>query len=141
MNLRVACATDDGQDLVNRHFGDAEAYLIYDVDDENFEQIKEISNSTEDDHDDETEEHADPEKARSIKELLKEEGVQVLLSRQFGPNIKRVRKHFVPVVAKKFRLVDAVRMLKDNLDLVRHQWEKEEERKHIVLDGKNYHRS
>jgi predicted Fe-Mo cluster-binding NifX family protein len=141
VKLRVACATDNGEDLINRHFGDAESYLIYDVDDQNYEKVKEINNSTEEHKGDEEDVHADSEKARNIKELLKEEGVQVLLSRQFGPNIKSVRNYFVPVIAKKLRLIDAVKMLKNNLHLVKHQWQKEEERKHIVLDGNNYHRS
>lgn len=140
MEFRVACATNDGKELIDSHFGEARSYLIYDVTNAEYEKVDRINNSFREEED-EDDEHGDPQKAKNIKELLKDKGVQVLLSRKFGPNIVHVRKNFVPVIAKEYLLRDAVEVLKESLDLVKHQWVNEEERKHIVLDGNNYHRS
>lgn len=31
MSLTIACATDDGVNFINRHFGDADYYYIYNL--------------------------------------------------------------------------------------------------------------
>lgn len=89
----IACATDDGKNFVKRHFGDAKKYLIYELKNGRFALTETILNTTE-----EEKMHADPKKAKGIVNLLVEKDVNVGLTKVFGPNIKRVKKHFVPVL-------------------------------------------
>lgn len=137
MKFRIACATDDGENLINRHFGDAEQYSIYDLTKEGkFTKVTVISNTTEEDDEAENEEiHGDPEKASSVKELLQQEGVQVLLSQAFGPNIVRVKKHFVPLVSNTASIQTTLKQVSNNWNLLTKEWNRQEEREHIVLNN------
>jgi predicted Fe-Mo cluster-binding NifX family protein len=96
-NLTVAFATDDGETFMNRHFGDADRFLLYRISPSNVEFLKETRNSTEED--DESI-HADLKKAGSISRLLKQEKVQVVVSKVFGPNIKQIKTKFVCLLMK-----------------------------------------
>ncbi len=126
----IACATDDEEKFINKHFGDARKYMIYNINDEgNIKFIKRIINTV----DEEEEVHADPEKAKGIKDLLQAEDVQVLLSKKFGSNIIRVRKHFVPVVVKDERVEEGLVKLSKNINKVNEEWKKGKSRDHIVL--------
>ncbi len=91
--MTIACATNDGKCFVNTHFGDAERYNIYELSEKGCVFIKTLENNTEPE-----EEHAAPKKAKGIVKLLKAHDVQIGVSKQFGPNIKRVSKHFLPVL-------------------------------------------
>ncbi len=86
--IKVAFATDDGKSFMGRHFGDAEHYYIYEIDNNNANFIKKIDNTTE-----EEKMHADPKKAKGITSLLNEENVNVVVSKVFGPNINRIKKN------------------------------------------------
>ncbi|MGM0502777.1 MAG: NifB/NifX family molybdenum-iron cluster-binding protein [Bacillota bacterium] len=136
MEFKVAGATDNEQGLITGHFGEAECYCLYKINEQEIEKIKKIDNTTTT----EEEFHASADKAESIKELLKEEGVEVILSRKFGPNLELVKKDFVPVIARRYTLENAVKFLQNNLALIKQQWDKEQHRSPIVLDGQNYHR-
>lgn len=129
MSLIIACATDDGINFIDRHFGDAEYYYIFELKRDNYEFVKRVINTTE-----EEEGHADPRKARGIIQILKDkEEVQVGVARVFGPNIKRVKKHFVPVLVRAERIEDGLEELINNYDYIQGLWEAGEERKHLVL--------
>ena len=93
MNMIIACATDDGKNFISRHFGDAEKYLIYELRDGQYVLTGTILNTT-----GEEEQHADPKKAKGIVSILAEKNVNVGLTKVFGPNIKRIKKHLVPVL-------------------------------------------
>lgn len=133
MKLRIACATDDGRALIDRHFGDAEEYAIYDLEEDGVEKVKTINNTTAEDEHEEEETHADPEKANSVKGLLKREEVEVLLSQAFGPNIVRVKKHFLPVVVDKEDIDETLKLLQDNFSSLVKEWERGKGREHLVL--------
>lgn len=126
--LIIACATDDGKRLINRHFGDAKRYDLYELKETTAHFIQSIDNSVP-----EEQQHADPEKAQNIGGLLKPAGVQVLVSGQFGPNIKRVRKKFVPVIIREFEISKALEMLQRHFFKIAGEYENGEERSHIVL--------
>ena len=128
MELLVACATDNGKNFVDRHFGDANYYNIYKISEEGFEYVKKIENTSE-----EEKVHADPKKAKGISGFLKNEDVKILLSKQFGANINRMKKKFVPVVVNTDRIEEGLARAIHNLDLIIDEWNKGEERKHIVL--------
>ncbi|MBC8383419.1 MAG: hypothetical protein H8E22_06425 [Candidatus Cloacimonetes bacterium] len=73
---------------MKKHFGDALFYDIYEFDNGQFSFIKRIPNTV----DEEEEVHADHRKARGISTLLLDEKVTVVVSKIFGPNIKRIKK-------------------------------------------------
>ena len=47
---------------------------------------------------DEAQQHGSKKKGESIISFLKSKGVKILVSKQFGGNIKMVNKHFIPVI-------------------------------------------
>ena len=127
--LKVAFATDDGKTFMGRHFGDAEQYYIYEIDNENAEFIKKISNTTEEEED----VHADPKKAGSITKLLKQDKVQVVVSKIFGPNIKRIKKKFVCILIKEQSIENSIGIIKNNLPKIIEEWEIGENRNFLKL--------
>ena len=127
--LVCAFASDDGESFNNNHFGDAGLYILYAISNDEIEYIGQISNTSM-----RVEGHAAPEKAKSVSSLLKKKDVQVLVARVFGPNIKRVKNHFVPVIIKKDKIQEALTIVRDNLNEIEIEWKKEStERKHIIL--------
>lgn len=90
MKLIVAFATDDEKMLIDNHFGDALSYMIYEITPGNFNHIETVKNTSE-----EEKVHADAKKASSISSILKKKGVNTLVARAFGGNIKRMREKFL----------------------------------------------
>ncbi len=127
--FKVAFATDDGKTFMGRHFGDAERYYIYEIDNENDEFIKKIDNSTEEEEDI----HADPKKAGSITKLLKQEKVQVVVSKVFGPNIMRIKKKFVCILIKEKSIENSIDIIKSNYLKISKEWESGENRNFLKL--------
>ena len=96
MKMTIACATDDGVYFSSEHFGSARFYLLYsfDTDTNKFDFIKKIDNLTPEERT-----HGDPIKANAISTLLN--GVDVFIAYVMGPNIKKIRKKFIPVISRK----------------------------------------
>ena len=126
--LIIACATDEGDQVIDRHFDDAGRYDLYQLDKTSVELLRSIENTVP-----EEQGHADPEKARNIGGLLKPEGVQVLVSGQFGQNITRVRKGFVPVIVRSLEIETALGLLQQHYEEIVLELERGEERNQIVL--------
>jgi len=129
VKLKVAFATDDGKTFMNRHFGDAKYYHIYEIDNENAEFIKKISNTTEEEED----VHADPKKAKGISNLLLEEDVSVVVSKIFGPNIVRIKKKFVCIIIEEKTIENSIDILKSNYLTISKEWESGENRNSLKL--------
>ena len=127
--LKVAFATDDGKTFMGRHFGDAEQYYIYEIDNENAKFINKIDNTTEEEED----VHADPKKAGSITKLLKQEKVQVVVSKVFGPNIRRIKRKFVCLLIKEQSIENSIGIIKNNLPKIIEEWEIGENRNFLKL--------
>lgn len=108
----IACATNNGQTFVDSHFGDAKKYDLYEMTEEGVHFLESVYNHTEE----EEGVHADPKKAKGIVSLLKQHDVQIGVSRFFGPNIKRVAKHFLPIIIPE-------KNLKDGLSLILNHYE------------------
>ena len=128
MSLTIACATDDGEKFISRHFGDADYYYIYKIDEEKSEFITKINNTSV-----EEEKHADPKKAKSIVSILKEKNVNCGVSCAFGPNIKRVKKHIVPVIMKEEDMKDGIQKLVDNFKSLEKSWNEGKNREHLKM--------
>jgi len=95
MKIKLACGTDNETEFSNEHFGSSKYFLIYDFDLEikDLKFLKRIENSTQ-----EEEKHGDIKKAKSVSELL--ESVSVLVANRYGPNIKRIKKRFIPIISR-----------------------------------------
>ena len=127
--MKVAFSTTDGKILANSHFGDGDLFPIYEISRDKIEYIKTVENTTEE----EKEIHGDPKKAKGITQILKPYGVQVLCGRQFGKNIVRMVKKFVPVLVNVDTADEAIKIIQNNFDSIRKEWEKGEERQHLRL--------
>ena len=132
--LRAAFATDDGRTFTDGHFGDAKKYIIYRLAPGIAERIGEIDNTTEP----ETEEdhqpyHGDPKKAQGIGQLMKQNNIQVLVGKVFGPNIKRMNPKFVIVLMNDETIEQAALRLSQHFDLLVERWNRGESRTHISL--------
>lgn len=125
--LRVAVATDDGEKFVGCHFGAAEYYDVYNLTPTGYEFILRVVNSI-----DEELGHGDPRKARGIVSILKKEGVQVGLTRRFGPNIKRIKSKIVCVLTGHEVVVRGLEMICENFESIAAEWQKGDER--TILD-------
>ncbi len=129
MKFNVAFATDDGKTFMGRHFGDARFYDIYEIDENQASFVKRIENTV----DEEEDVHADPKKAKGISELLLDENVTVVVSKIFGPNIKRIKKKFVCVVIRDEMINSGINKVCENIEKIYAEWEKGKERKHLSL--------
>lgn len=125
MELITAFATDDGKLFMDRHFGDAKYFDIYRISSNDTELIKRIDNTTEEEN---KEIHADPNKAKGISELLKKENVQVVVSKFFGPNIKKIKKNFVCIIMSKKNIPESIAYIQDFFDIIVKKWKKGENR-------------
>jgi len=126
--IRAAFATDDGEVFMNRHFGDANFFDIYEISEDNSKFIKRVNNSTEEEDEDI---HADPNKARGIAGILLKEGVNTTASKIFGPNIKRIRKKFVCLLFDDMRIESAIKIMQEKYEAIDTEWALGEERTHI----------
>ncbi|MBN2829682.1 MAG: dinitrogenase iron-molybdenum cofactor biosynthesis protein [Candidatus Cloacimonetes bacterium] len=128
MKIKAAFATDDGITFVNRHFGDANYYDIYEFDNKEVQFVKRISNSV-----GEEELHASNEKAKGVTDLLRQERVSVVVSRVFGPNIERIKKQFVCVIVKDIKLENSIFKVIGNIETIKTECEKGDERQPLSL--------
>ena len=129
--MLCAVATDDGIHLMGRHFGDAARYDLYLLDKEEIIFKKIIVNPFREDEENE-DLHEDKKKARNMKELFLERGVSVLVSKAFGPNVKRMVKNFVPVVVRHNDIKKAKKLLVKYFDKIEQMF-KCPNRKPVIL--------
>ncbi|MDY6800279.1 MAG: NifB/NifX family molybdenum-iron cluster-binding protein [Bacteroidota bacterium] len=129
IKLRVAFATDDGKVFMKRHFGDAMFYDIYEISEEESSYVKRIENTTSE----EEIQHADIKKAKGISSLLKHDGVHIVVSQVFGPNIKRIKKKFAPLIVKEPYIAKTINIIQQNFSIILKEWENEIERKPVML--------
>lgn len=128
MKLIIACATDNGQTYIDRHFGDARYYVIYQLEGQTWTFLRKIPNTSK-----KEESHADPEKARSVTALLKDEHVQVVMAKKFGPNIGRIKQHFVPVIIKAETLEAGFAKVREHIESIAAELEKGKARSFLLL--------
>ncbi len=127
----TAFATDDGKTFMDRHFGDALQYEIYEIDANSHKHIGTINNVTE-----EEEMHADPNKAKGVTRLFKKDKVQILVSKKFGGNINRMKKKFVCILMNDPQISDSIKTIQRHFDQVVADLEKGEERHFLNYKNK-----
>ena len=96
MNTKFALAVNNNGLFQKKHFGDAEKYFIYQLKKNEISFEQEVLNSFKDM--DENGKHGSKKKGQAIIALLKEKNVNVLVSPQFGKNIRLINAHFIPVI-------------------------------------------
>jgi len=108
-----AFAVSNTNQFEAKHFGDVDKYLIYEYSNESFSLLSHQINkfkSLDEEHI-----HGSKEKGDSIVKLLKDNNVQVLVSLQFGRNIKLINKHFIPVALHNHNSENTFQILLKNM--------------------------
>lgn len=95
MEIRFAFAVNMKSEFEAKHFGDADKYLIYGLKNGNMVLLSEEINHFK--LMDEEHEHGSQKKGLAIIDQLGRKNVNVLVSKQFGKNIKLVNRHFIPI--------------------------------------------
>ena len=120
MELRFAFAVNDDNQFVKRHFGDADKYLIYQQELDKLVLSSDEANSFK--LLDEEVEHGSKKKGKAIIEFLKSKGVNVLVSQQFGRNIKMINAHFIPVIISSEKPDEVIQILSRHLHWIEDEW-------------------
>jgi len=134
MNLRFAFAVNDKGDFQDKHFGDAEKYIIYEYDSKQLVFIDEIENVKK--NIDEETKHGSKRKGNEIIDYLKRFEVKVLVSLQFGKNIKMVNKHFIPVIVSNSHVDNIVKIIETNVNKINEE-AKNKEKDYMLFRIKN----
>ena len=121
MKLRFAFAVNHNDQFEKKHFGDADKYFIYELQDGILEYVSEEINLFK--TVDEEAEHGSKKKGKAIIGLLKDKGVNVLVSMQFGINIKLVNEYFIPVKISLTHPKEVIVVLDKHLHWIADEWE------------------
>lgn len=72
---------------------------------------------------DEEVEHGPKRKGKAIIEFLKGNNVNVMVSQQFGKNIRMINEHFIPVKISLENLEDVIQILTRHIHWIKDEWE------------------
>jgi len=114
MKITFALALNNNGVFEKRHFGDTDKFAIYTYEKKELSFKEELINTFK--SMDEVQEHGSKKKGNAIIAFLKEKGVSVLVSKQFGRNIKMVNQHFVPVIIAEDDPENAVEVLQKHMN-------------------------
>lgn len=111
--MKIAVATIDNETLAPKHFGEARYFELVEYKNGEITRLGSIPNA-QPDHGSEnhTHEHGDPGKAKGIIHQLHAAGAELLIGRQFGPNIRRVCAHFGILLTPSFTFSEVLAGLK-----------------------------
>lgn len=127
--LLVAFSTDDGKHLNKDHAGMAKYFYVYKFSEAKQELVERRENV--EFKGDESMKHGDPRKAKATSAAL--EKVNVVVGRRFGPNLPRLLKKFLRVIARVDRIDEAIQTMRDNIDIVMEEYNRGPDRKHLVV--------
>ncbi|MCK4352261.1 hypothetical protein KAW65_02520 [candidate division WOR-3 bacterium] len=129
MELLIAFGTDDGENLNKGHCGMAKYYYVYRFSEKREEFVEKRDNVKVEF--DESMFHGDSRKAQATSSVLK--GLDGVVGRRFGPNLPRLLKKIVCIVARRETIKEAIELVRDNMDKIIQEKNRGEDRKHIVL--------
>ena len=129
MKFLMALGTDDGENLNNDHVGMAKYFYVYEFSNGE-ERLVERRENVSFKGDESV--HGDPEKAKATSSVL--EGVDVLVGKKFGPNLPRLLGKFACVLVRTDSIAIAIEAVHNNMARIAEEKNKEEGRKHIVLN-------
>jgi len=114
--IRIAFAVNEEMELPDSHFGDASYFDIYQWENNALTHIETISNAQ---HKDKVpHQHGNAEKGEVIVDLLQQHHVDVLVSKQFGKNLMRIKKHFLPVLVNSSNLEENKHIVTSNITTI-----------------------
>ena len=122
MDLRFAFAVNDQNEFENKHFGEADKFLIY-----KFESGSMHTESEEENIYKEYEQekkHGLKEKGEVIADFLKSRNVNILVARQFGENISLINAHFIPIIIAEEKPSEVTEILIKHFTWILDEWEK-----------------
>lgn len=134
--INIAFALSNDNKFEKKHFGDSDKFGIYELNTKTFEfsLVEDYINEfkTLDDT------HGSSKKGNTITDALKEKGCTVLVSMQFGKNIKIISKHFQTIVVYDEELNNAIEAIITNADFIAVQFEEKKDgfKPIIIKDGK-----
>ena len=149
-SILIACATNDRENLINDHFGEAKYFMIYRLYPDRWEHVETITNQVTGEYDHSeggahhhrhghghSSGHGEGDKAMAILENFKERQADVFISRRFGPNIVTVRQYILPVVIRNGEtLEEGLRLCQEYFkQLVQQLNVPPRERKHLILSS------
>jgi predicted Fe-Mo cluster-binding NifX family protein len=114
MKITFAFALNNDDVFENKHFGETDKFVIFTYEKSNLIFKEEAPNKF--NISDEKYEHGSEKKANAIISFLKDKGVNVLVSKQFGKNLKKVNQHFVPVIISEEQPEQVAQILVKNIN-------------------------
>ena len=130
--IKIALASDDETSFSSKHFGSAERYIIISYNGTTLIKEPDIINNTEEEKED-----GDPEKAKSVSQILKQKDVTIVAGRRFGPNIIRIRKKFLPLVVDITSIENGIEVIKENWQRIINMYNADGQQEHILLQTEN----
>lgn len=125
MGLKFAFAVNSNGVFAKRHFGDADHFLIYEVSDNQLVHKNTILNDFS--SFDEEQEHGSRKKAKAIMDFLKEKDVGVMVSMQFGKNIKRINERFIPIIIYSENVQESIDAMNKHMHWILDEWNEKQE--------------
>ncbi len=120
MNLVFAFAVNKENKFEKRHFGDADKFLIYNHENDRIVLKSEENNLFK--SMDEVHEHGSKKKGQAIIDFLQKKNVNVLVSMQFGKNIKLINKPFIPVKISEEHPNEIIEVLAKHIYWIEEEW-------------------
>ena len=120
MGLKFAFAVNSERTFTKKHFGDAEQFLIYEAVDNKLVHNSAIQNDFS--SFDEEQKHGSKKKAKAIMDFLKEKEVGVMVSMQFGKNVKRINEHFIPIIIYSEDVQETIDAINKHMHWVLDEW-------------------
>lgn len=112
--LRLALGSNDGNEIINGHMGEAKYFYIYEIDESGKYSLiaKRVNNSPREEH------HGDENKLKGASAIFND--CSVVVARHKSPNFIRMseKTRFQPVVIRKERISDILTAFRDIFDTV-----------------------
>ena len=122
MNLIFALAVNKENKFERRHFGDADKFLIYKQGNDKIVLESEENNIFK--LMDEVHEHGSKKKGQAIIDFLQKKDVNVLVSMQFGKNIRLINKPFIPVKISEEYPDEIIKVLTKHIHWIKNEWDR-----------------
>ena len=134
MKVTFALALNEENNFEKKHFGKSDKFAIYTSTSNEISFTNEFPNIYK--SVDEGQEHGSKTKGNAIISFLKEKGVSVLVSKQFGQNINMVNQHFIPVVIDEEKPEKVLEILNKHMDWIKDELINRNEN-HMLFQIKN----
>ena len=117
MNLRFAFAVNIENQFEDIFFGDAHKFLIYEIVSGELKPVNEIINDLRPELNDNN--SGNNMKAYFLIKHLLENDIKVIVSKQFGENIRIINEYFIPVIISSESPEEAVRIINSHLHWIK----------------------